>query len=85
MRHQLSEGQGKSGQELLARLRAMPPASSRDEPTCGTFGGSLAAMFWIYPKADAGGDGLAKFLLCNRTPEPRSGLQKGLRVEAPTS
>lgn len=28
---------------------------------------------------------LAKFSFCNRTPKPRSGLQKGLRVEAPTS
>lgn len=31
------------------------------------------------------GDVLAKFSFCNRTPQPRSGLQKGLSVEAPTS
>ena len=42
-------------------------------------------MFWIYPKADAAGEGLAKFSFCNRTPTPCSGMQKGLRVEAPTS
>lgn len=34
-------------------------------------------MFWIYPKADAGGGGLAQFSLRDRTPKPCSGLQKG--------
>lgn len=57
MHHWFSEGQRKSGQEVLTRLRAIPPASSRDKPEYWTLGRSLTATFWIYPKADARGGG----------------------------
>lgn len=53
------------------------------EPATQVTGGSMTAMFWIYPKADAGGGAEAKFSFCNRV--PKQCCKAGGRVQSGSS